>query len=117
VDRLRELVIVSGFNVYPTEVEDVICEVEGVDEAAVIGAPHPQTGETVVAYVTRASASGDSADELADRVREYCATRLARFKQPTEVHVVDALPHTVTGKVAKGQLRAGRRRHDLGLLQ
>jgi long-chain acyl-CoA synthetase len=117
VDRLRELVIVSGFNVYPTEVEDVICEVADVDEAAVIGAPHPQTGETVVAYVTRASASGDSVDELADRVREYCATRLARFKQPTEVHVVDALPHTVTGKVAKGQLRAGRRRHDLGLLQ
>jgi long-chain acyl-CoA synthetase len=87
-----------------------------VDEAAVIGAPHPQTGETVVAYVTRAGASGDSS-ALADRVREYCATRLARFKQPTEVHVVDALPHTVTGKVAKGRLRAGRRRHDLGLLQ
>src|SRR3954447_27045348 len=117
VDRLRELVIVSGFNVYPTEVEDVIGEVEGVAEAAVIGAPHPLTGETVVAYLTPAGAPADTADELEARVRDHCATRLARFKQPSEVHVVDALPHTVTGKVAKGRLRAGRRRRDLGLLE
>ncbi|MFL6132968.1 MAG: class I adenylate-forming enzyme family protein [Nocardioidaceae bacterium] len=117
VDRLRELVIVSGFNVYPTEVEDVIGEVEGVAEAAVIGAPHPLTGETVVAYLTPAGAPADTADELEARVRDHCATRLARFKQPSEVHVVDALPHTVTGKVAKGRLRAGRRRRDMGLLE
>jgi long-chain acyl-CoA synthetase len=117
VDRLRELVIVSGFNVYPSEVEDVIGEVDGVAEAAVIGSDHPRTGETVVAYVTRAASSTDTAEELESRVREHCATRLARFKQPTEVHVVERLPHTVTGKVAKGRLRAGRRRRDLGLLE
>ena len=55
--------------------------------------------------------------ELEERVREHCEVRLARFKQPTEVHVVDDLPHTVTGKVAKGRLRASRRRSDVGLLE
>jgi long-chain acyl-CoA synthetase len=117
VDRLRELVIVSGFNVYPSEVEDVVVEVDGVAEAAVIGTAHPRTGEAVVAYVTPEPAWTDSAEELESRVREHCAVRLARFKQPSEVHVVDQLPHTVTGKVAKGRLRAGRRRRDLGLLE
>jgi long-chain acyl-CoA synthetase len=71
----------------------------------------------VVAYLTRSTSAADSAEELEARVREHCATRLARFKQPTEVHVVDQLPHTVTGKVAKGRLRASRRRRDLGLLE
>jgi len=115
VDRLKELVIVSGFNVYPNEVEDVLAEVEGVAEAAVIGTPHERTGEAVVAYV-RPSGTSLSPAELEERVREHCAVRLARFKRPTEVHVVDELPHTVTGKVAKGRLRATRRRVS-GLLE
>jgi long-chain acyl-CoA synthetase len=116
VDRLKELVIVSGFNVYPTEVEEVLAEVDGVAEAAVIGAPHPETGEAVVAYVKAVPGSSYDAGELEQLVREHCLVRLARFKQPREVHVVDELPHTVTGKVAKGRLRA-RRRGDAGLLQ
>jgi long-chain acyl-CoA synthetase len=117
VDRLKELVIVSGFNVYPSEVEDVVEEVEGVAEAAVIGTEDPRTGEAVVAYVKQGPGSSYSADELETRVREHCAVRLARFKQPTEVHVVTELPHTVTGKVAKGRLRETRRRRTLGLLE
>ena len=117
VDRLKELIIVSGFNVYPTEVEDVLAEVDGVAEAAVIGTEHPLTGEAVVAYVKPVPGSSYDPDELADRVREHCALRLARFKQPTEVHVVEQLPHTVTGKVAKGRLRANRRRGNPGLLE
>ena len=84
LDRVKELVVVSGFNVYPVEVEHVIRETGGVTEAA---------------------------------VRRRCESRLARFKQPTEVHVVDRLPQTVTGKVAKGRLREGRRRRSLGLLE
>jgi long-chain acyl-CoA synthetase len=115
VDRLKELVIVSGFNVYPVEVEDVITEVDGVAEAAVIGTPDPRTGEAVVAYVLAAAGSTYLGAELEDRVREHCSLRLARFKRPSEVHVVDELPHTATGKVAKGRLRE-RRRH-LGLLE
>ena len=113
VDRVKELVIVSGFNVYPTEVEDVVSEVEGVVEVAVIGVPDPDTGEAVVAYVV---APGQDPAEVEAGVREHCATRLARFKQPARVQVVDELPHTVTGKVRKGSLRAAERRRDLELL-
>jgi long-chain acyl-CoA synthetase len=112
VDRLKELVIVSGFNVYPSEVEDVIREVEGVREAAVIGVDDPATGEAVVAYVVPRGDAG-----LAERVREHCAVRLARFKQPSRIEVVDELPLTVTGKVQKGRLRGMERRRALGLLE
>ena len=113
VDRLKELVIVSGFNVYPVEVEDVIREVVGVSEAAVIGVDDPQTGEAVVAYVV---ATGDAA-ALADAVRAHCEQRLARFKQPSRIEVVPELPVGVTGKVQKGRLRGMERRRALGLLE
>jgi long-chain acyl-CoA synthetase len=116
VDRLKELVIVSGFNVYPSEVEEVLVEVEDVAEAAVIGVPDETTGEAVVAYLRRDPDSALSDDELVATVTEHCATRLARFKQPTRLEVVDELPHTVTGKVAKGRLRSRHRRRDLGVL-
>ena len=114
VDRLKELVIVSGFNVYPVEVEEVIREVEGVVETAVIGVEDPTTGEAVVAYV-RAPGADPAATEAA--VRAHCETRLARFKQPSRVEVVDELPLTVTGKVQKGRLRQIERRRSLGLLE
>ncbi|HSE69855.1 MAG TPA: AMP-binding protein [Nocardioidaceae bacterium] len=117
VDRLKELVIVSGFNVYPSEVEDVIAEMEGVAEAAVIGVEDARTGEAVVAYVKQARSSSLTPDELVAAVREHCARRLARFKQPSAVNVVDELPHTPTGKVAKGRLRATERRRTLGILE
>lgn len=112
VDRLKELVIVSGFNVYPIEVEDVIREVPGVIDAAVIGVSDPETGEAVVAYVT---ADRDAA-EAEEAIRAHCEARLARFKQPSAVNVVPELPLTVTGKVQKGRLRAVERRRTLGLL-
>ena len=114
VDRLKELVIVSGFNVYPTEVEDVIEEVPGVLDVAVIGVEDPQTGEAVVAYV-RAPGADPAAVEAA--VRDHCTERLARFKQPARIEVVDELPKTVTGKVQKGRLRGIERRRTLGLLE
>ena len=115
VDRLKELVIVSGFNVYPSEVEDVIREVPSVADAAVIGVDDATTGEAVVAYV---NAAGDEhAEAVAHAVREHCAARLARFKQPSRVVVVDELPLTVTGKVQKGRLRGIERRRSLGLLE
>ena len=116
VDRLKELVIVSGFNVYPSEVEDVIEELEEVREVAVVGVPDQQTGEAVVAYVRPADPSADP-DDVRRAVEAECARRLARFKQPTRVEVVEALPRTVTGKVAKGRLRATLRRERLGLIE
>ena len=114
VDRVKELVIVSGFNVYPSEVEEVLREVEGVTDAAVIGTPDPDSGEAVVAYVI---APGADRAALEEAVREHCGVRLARFKQPTRIQVVEQLPLTVTGKVQKGQLRQLERRRVLGLLE
>lgn len=101
VDRLRELIIVSGFNVFPSEVEEVLVGAPGVREAAVIGVPSEETGEAVKAFVVpQPDVTVDPAE-----VREYAGTRLARFKCPVEIEVVDHLPHSVTGKVAKGRLR------------
>lgn len=114
VDRIKDLVIVSGFNVYPVEVEEVVREVPGVTEAAVIGVEDPTTGEAVVVYV-RAPAADRAAVE--DAVRRHCEARLARFKQPSRIEVVDELPLTVTGKVQKGRLRGLERRRALGLLE
>jgi long-chain acyl-CoA synthetase len=101
VDRRKEVVLVSGFNVYPREIEDVIAEHPAVAEVAVIGVAHPRTGEAVKAYVVPRAGQALTAEHVLD----YCATRLARFKAPTVVAIVDALPHSATGKVAKGRLR------------
>ena len=114
VDRLKELVIVSGFNVYPVEVEEVIREVDGVTEAAVIGVEDDEHGESVVAYVV---APGRDATEIEAAVQAHCETRLARFKQPSRVETVAELPVGVTGKVQKGRLRGMERRRALGLLE
>jgi long-chain acyl-CoA synthetase len=101
-DRIKELILVSGFNVYPREVEDVLLAHADVVEAGVIGVPHPYTGETVKAFLVLAEgASLDAEDVVA-----HCEQRLARFKCPTAVEFVDELPHSATGKVRKAQLRA-----------
>lgn len=118
VDRLRELVIVSGFNVYPFEVEDVVTELPEVAEAAVIAAPDPVTGEAVQVFVVPAAAQDDavpSEARLGEAVRAHCEARLARYKWPRDVTVVTELPHVATGKVAKQRLRAQHRREALGL--
>ncbi|MGH3735487.1 MAG: AMP-binding protein [Micromonosporaceae bacterium] len=103
VDRLRELVLVSGFNVYPREVEQAITGHPAVHEAAAVGVPHPYTGETVKAYVVLQPGSTATVDELIS----YCEQHLARFKCPTSIEFVDELPHSVTGKVRKSLLRDG----------
>ena len=113
VDRLKELVIVSGFNVYPSEIEDVVAEVAGVAECAVIGVPDERTGEAVKVYVVAAPDAERAG--LPERVTDHCAARLARFKVPADVEVVEALPHSATGKVAKGRLRAKQAREAMGL--
>ncbi len=101
VDRHTDLIIVSGFNVYPREVERVLRGHPGVADVAVVGAPHPQTGETVVAHVVRTDDEELSGEELDD----WCRARLARYKCPTAINVVAELPRTVTGKVRRTELR------------
>lgn len=101
VDRLGELILVNGFNVYPHEVELVLDAHPGVAESAVIGIPHPYTGETVRAYVVRAAGADLGTGELL----AHCERNLARFKCPTAIEFVDALPHSAIGKVRKTLLR------------
>ena len=99
VDRRRELIIVSGFNVYPREVEDVLLGMDGVLEVAVMGVTHPYTGEAVKAFVVA------DAEVTSEAILDFARVRLARFKCPTIVEVVADLPHSVTGKVSKARLR------------
>jgi long-chain acyl-CoA synthetase len=101
VDRRRELILVSGFNVYPREVEDVLVQHPDIQEAAVLGITHPYTGESVKAIVVLRPGARLSAED----VIAHCAQSLARFKCPTAVEFVAELPHSATGKVSKGRLR------------
>ncbi|WP_293782139.1 AMP-binding protein [uncultured Aeromicrobium sp.] len=114
VDRVRELVLVSGFSVYPSEVEDVVGRVPGVEHVAVVGAPDERTGEAVVAFVVPADDAPEEG-ELIERIDAACRESLARFKVPSRIVVVAGLPHSPTGKVAKGRLRALARSAELGL--
>nr|MDT0658295.1 AMP-binding protein [Micromonospora sp. DSM 115978] len=102
VDRLGELILVNGFNVYPREVELVLDAHPEVVESAAVGVPDPRTGEAVEAYVVRAPGSSLTAEDLL----AHCRGSLARFKRPTRVRFVGSLPRSVIGKVRKTQLRS-----------
>jgi long-chain acyl-CoA synthetase len=101
VDRAKDLIIVSGFNVFPAEVEDVILEHPAVESCAVVGVAHPYHGESVKAYVVLAP--GQFIEE--DNLIEFCAERLARYKCPEKVMFVDELPTGLGGKVLRRALR------------
>jgi long-chain acyl-CoA synthetase len=112
VDRLTELILVSGFNVYPHEVEQVLSAHPAVAEAAVIGVPNPYTGQAVKAFVVRsgevtATAGLSPSEVTADELVAHAEKNLARFKCPSAIEFVSELPHSATGKVRKGELRWG----------
>ena len=105
VGRSKDLIITGGYNVYPAEIEGYLNELPGVDESAVIGVPHPDFGEAVVAVlVAQAGASVDAA-ECIDALKQ----RIAGFKAPKRVIVVDQLPRNAMGKVQKALLREQHR--------
>jgi len=101
VDRAKDLIIVSGFNVYPAEVERVLETHPAVAEAGVVGVPHPHSGEAVKAFVVVERGHAVEEDDLID----WCATELARYKCPTKVDVVDEIPRGMGGKVLRRELR------------
>ena len=101
VDRAKDLIIVSGFNVYPFEVETVIVQHPKVGQTVVIGRDDERRGERVVAFVT--VAEGHPPPEL-DEIVDFCRARLARYKCPTELHVVDELPIAPSGKTLRRKL-------------
>ncbi len=101
IDRAKDLVIVSGFNVYPQEVERVIAAVAGVAETAVVGTAHSSGGEAVVAYVVRES--GATLDE--SDVIGACRAHLAGYKCPSAVFFVDCIPRAAAGEVLRRELK------------
>jgi malonyl-CoA/methylmalonyl-CoA synthetase len=101
VGRTKELIISGGYNVYPREVEDVLRTHPAVHDAAVVGLPHPEWGEQVVAVV---EGPGDGADEAA--LLALARAELAAYKRPKRIVFVDALPRNALGKVVKADVRA-----------
>jgi long-chain acyl-CoA synthetase len=101
VDRMKDLIIVSGFNVYPAEVEEVLVQHPAVDACAVVGVPHPYSGEAVKAYVVPVQGSAVEEDE----VIRFCSGRLARYKCPEKVWFVDEVPQGMGGKILRRALR------------
>jgi long-chain acyl-CoA synthetase len=100
VDRAKDLVIVSGFNVYPAEVEDVLLTHPDVVEVGVIGVPHPHTGEAVKAFVV----ARDGADIDEETLIEFSRDQIARYKCPSKILFVDELPRNTGGKLVRRQL-------------
>lgn len=101
VGRAKDLVISGGFNVYPKEVEDLLDAQSGVEESAVIGVPHPDFGEAVVAVVVAKKGATLTPDSL----RAAIARDLAKFKQPKHIEIAAELPRNTMGKVQKALLR------------
>ena len=112
VDRMKDMYISGGENVYPAEVEAALAELAAVGEAAVIGVPDERWGEVGRAYVIPAAGHSITADE----VIAHCAARLAKFKVPGTAVVTDTIPRTASGKVQKHLLKA-RALEELGLTQ
>ncbi|MGA7781615.1 MAG: AMP-binding protein [Paraburkholderia sp.] len=101
VDRKKDMVIVSGFNVYPNEVEAVATAFPGVAECACVGVPDDKTGEALTLFVTKAP----GADVTAEALIAHCRAGMAGYKVPKIVRFVDALPKSVVGKILRRELR------------
>lgn len=101
VDRKKDMVLVSGFNVYPNEIEDVMSNMDGVAESAAIGIPDEKTGEAVKLFVVR----GEGSTVTEDAVRAWCKDHLTNYKRPKQIAFLDELPKSAVGKVLRKDLR------------
>jgi long-chain acyl-CoA synthetase len=102
MDRLKDMIVVSGFKVFPNEVEDALAKLEGVQESAVVGAPSEASGEQVVAFVV--CRPGASLTEA--QVREHCKQSLTAYKVPKIVVFKKDVPKSNVGKIIRKDLRA-----------
>lgn len=103
VDRKKDMILVSGFNVYPNEVEDVVASHPGVFEVAAVGVPDEHSGEAVKLFVVKKDPALTDKDILA-----YCKERLTGYKRPKLVEFRTELPKTNVGKILRRELRDGR---------
>jgi long-chain acyl-CoA synthetase len=101
VDRKKDMINASGYKVWPREVEDVLAEHPAVRESAVVGVPDEKRGETVKAFVSVRAGSQATPEELI----AHCKERMAAYKYPRQVVIIDELPTTVTGKILRRELR------------
>ncbi|MBT2333467.1 long-chain-fatty-acid--CoA ligase [Variovorax paradoxus] len=104
VDRKKDMILVSGFNVYPNEIEDVVAQVPGVLECAAVGVADDKTGEAVKLVIVKKDESLTEA-----QVREYCKANLTGYKQPRTVEFRTDLPKTPVGKILRRELRDARK--------
>jgi long-chain acyl-CoA synthetase len=100
VDRKKDMILVSGFNVYPNEVEDVLTQMDGVLECASVGIPDAKAGEAVKVVIVRKNPAITEAD-----VRAYCEANLTGYKRPKIIEFRDELPKTPVGKILRRELR------------
>jgi long-chain acyl-CoA synthetase len=101
VDRIKDMIISGGLNVYPTEVEEILYTHAAVEECAVVGMPHTEYGEAVSAFVKRKQGLECSEDDLID----YCKKRIASYKAPKKILFVEELPKSPAGKILKREIR------------
>ena len=101
VDRIKDVIITGGENVFPREVEDLLYTHEAVNECAVVGRPHPEYGEAVTAFVTLKEGKVPDEEEMI----RFCKERLARYKAPKRIHFINELPKSPQGKILKRELR------------
>ena len=105
VQRKKDMILVSGFNVYPNEVEDVLFTHAMVKEAAVIGVKDPYRGEAVKAFVVLREDTRAGSPKLASELIEHCKTKLARYKVPSTIEFIESLPKSAVGKVLRRELK------------
>jgi feruloyl-CoA synthase len=108
IDRIKDMIITGGENVYSKEVEDVILTISGITAAAVIGLPDPEWGETVAAFIVKAKDS----DITEEKIIEHCSKNLARYKIPRQIFFVNSLPYNPSGKVMKYLLKEQYNKHS-----
>jgi long-chain acyl-CoA synthetase len=102
VDRVKDMVIRGGFNVYPREIEEVLMTHPAVSMASVIGVPHDQHGEEIKAYIVLKAGQSTGEDEII----AWSKVQMAAYKYPRIVEIREALPMTATGKILKKELKA-----------
>ncbi len=101
VDRIKDMIIRGGTNIYPAEVEEVLASMPGISDVAVVGKPDPELGETVAAFIV----PGDGARVTEEDIKEYCGKKMENNKIPVTIIFTDEIPRTPTGKILKRDLR------------
>jgi long-chain acyl-CoA synthetase len=104
-DRLDDMIISGGVNVYPQEIENVLCDAPGVADCAVVGQDDERFGERPVAFVVPAPGTSPTTPAFRDALQAHCEAHLGKFKRPADFHVLDELPRSPTGKLLRRRLR------------